>query len=138
MAFSQNPDPIHLAFLIFGAIFPDLDVFAKEHRSYLHSFFLLLPLFLLSFVSPYLMMFSLGILSHLLLDMFSGVIPFFYPIKRIGYGVEILAHVKDFSVRIDWRVVKRYPDPKIERTLELNRTIPLGILALIMIIKRFS
>ncbi|MFA4646997.1 metal-dependent hydrolase [Pyrococcus kukulkanii] len=133
-----NPGPLNLIMLILGSVFPDFDVFAKEHRSYLHSLLFLIPLALLSLLLPWLKMFAVGVAFHLALDAFSGVVPFLYPWKRKGYGLELIVRMKDFQISISARIVSGYPTPKIERTLKLNRSIPLGLLTLALIIKSFS
>ncbi|CAB49084.1 metal-dependent hydrolase [Pyrococcus abyssi] len=151
LSLSSNPEISPLILLVIGSIFPDLDVFTffsfeslalhggedirKEHRSYLHSLLFLAPLVLVSLAFKSLFMFTIGAASHLFLDFFSGVIPFFYPLKRKGYGVKIILSIgTGFSIKA--KIILRYPDPKIERKIEISKSIYLLLLTLILFLAK--
>jgi len=84
------------------AIIPDLDVLFVAHRVYLHTIFIptaavIICLFLyelkrrgpLNFSPPTQEMFlaTTYYCSHLLLDLFAGLIAIFWPITNLGYGL---------------------------------------------------
>lgn len=83
---------------------------------------------------PYL--FVLGWLSHLFLDLFTGVLPFFYPISRKGYGISVRAvlglHVPKLSIGI----LSAYPTPRRDYELNLGGSLALLLLTLLVIILR--
>jgi len=138
LALSTEPTWGGALALIIGATFPDLDAFTREHRSYLHSLLLALPAFLLAYLSgnPYALLFSLGWLSHLFLDFFTGVIPPVYPLSRRGWGVEITACGGPSGFGIGLRVVENYPDPRHDYELNIGGSIALGLVALAALIIR--
>jgi inner membrane protein len=78
-----------ISFALMGALFPDIDIKAKvKHRGFTHSLLcicLLYPL-IYYFTSSGALFFTIGFISHLVLDMLTKRgIALFYPIKmRVG------------------------------------------------------
>lgn len=138
LALSNEPTWGGALALAIGATFPDLDAFTREHRSYLHSLLFALPAFLLAYLSdnPYALLFSIGWLSHLFLDFFTGVIPPVYPLSRRGWGVEITARGGPSGFGIGVRVVENYPDPRHDYELNIGGSVALGLIALAALIIR--
>ncbi len=132
LALSTEPTWGGALALIIGAVFPDLDAFTREHRSYLHSLLFALPVFLLAYISgnPYALLFSIGWLSHLFLDFFTGVIPPVYSLSRRGWGIEITARIGLRGFGIGLRIVENYPDPRHDYELNIGGSIALGLITL--------
>jgi len=95
------------------AIIPDLDVLLVAHRVYLHTIFIptaaviiCLLLYelkrgeLLNFSPPTQEMFlaTTYYCSHILLDLFTGVVAIFWPITSLGYGLNVGITVNQYSV----------------------------------------
>jgi len=138
LALSNEPTWGGALALIIGAVFPDLDAFTREHRSYLHSLLLALPAFALACLSgsPYALLFSLGWLSHLFLDFFTGVIPPVYPISRRGWGIEIRARGGPSGAGFEVHLVERYPDPRHDYEIEVGGSVALALLMLAALLIR--
>ena len=138
LALSNEPTLTGLTALVLGAVFPDLDALAEEHRSYLHSLLPFLPALLLSLHlgGPFLL-FALGWGSHLFLDFFTGVLPVVYPLSRRGWGLSIIVTgPKDF--RIELRLIERYPNRKHDYRLEIGGSFALTLLAILTAIIRLN
>ncbi|WP_297536503.1 metal-dependent hydrolase [Thermococcus sp.] len=136
LALSGEPTLTGLAALIIGAVFPDLDVLAEEHRSYLHSLLPFLPALLLGLHlgGPFLL-FALGWGSHLFLDFFTGVVPVVYPLSRRGWGLSItVAGPRDF--RIEIKLIERYPERRHDYRLEIGGSAALALLTTLTAIIR--
>ena len=138
LALSENPSWGGLLTLVIGATFPDLDAFTREHRSYLHSLILALPAFELAYLwgNPYAMLFSLGWLSHLFLDFFTGVIPPVYPLSRKGWGIEITARGGPSGFGISIRTIEHYPDPRHDYEVNSGGSLALFLLTLTTVLIR--
>ncbi|ASA78197.1 metal-dependent hydrolase [Thermococcus sp. 5-4] len=138
LALSSNPTAGLVLAIIIGAVFPDLDAFTREHRSYLHSLLLAVPITGLAYLAgnPYAILFSLGWLSHIFLDFFTGVIPFAYPLMRRGYGIEIFARGGTNGLRIEPKVLTRYPDPRREYEISIGGSVALALLTLAVMVLR--
>ncbi len=138
LALSPGPTWGGALALAIGATFPDLDAFAREHRSYLHSLLFALPAFLLAHLSgnPYALLFSLGWLSHLFLDFFTGVIPPVYPLSRRGWGLSITARGGPSGAGLSIRIIERYPDPRHDYEIEAGGSVALGLITLTALIIR--
>jgi len=139
LALSGEPHLGAILALAAGAVFPDLDAFTREHRSYLHSLIFALPF---SFLAYHLgglpLFFALGWLSHLFLDFFTGVIPFAYPISRKGYGVEVHAKGGVDGLKIETKLLSRYPDPRRSYDISIGGSIALLILTLGVLLLRMT
>ena len=124
--------------LIIGALFPDLDAFCREHRSYLHSLLFAVPAFLLTRLSgsPYALLFSLGWLSHIFLDFFTGVIPPVYPLSRRGWGISITARGGPSGAGFEVHLLERYPYPKHDYEIEVGGSVALALLTLAALVVR--
>lgn len=136
LAISGEPTIVGLTALALGAVFPDLDVLAKEHRSYLHSLLAFLPILLIGYMlgGPFLL-FVLGWSSHLFLDFFTGVVPPVYPLSRKGWGLSIvITGPKNFSVKI--KLVESYPDKRHDYSLEIGGSTVLALLVILTAIIR--
>ncbi|WP_297521699.1 metal-dependent hydrolase [Thermococcus sp.] len=138
LAISNEPTWGGALALILGALFPDLDAFCREHRSYLHSLLFALPVFFLAYLpgNPYALLFSLGWLSHLFLDFFTGVIPPVYPLSRRGWGISITARGGPSGAGLSIRIIEHYPDPRHEYRIEVGGSVALAILAITALIIR--
>ncbi len=138
LAISNEPTWGGALALILGALFPDLDAFCREHRSYLHSLLFALPVFFLAYLSgnPYALLFSIGWPSHLFLDFFTGVIPPVYPLSRRGWGISITARGGPSGAGLSIRIIERYPDPRHEYMIEVGGSVALAILAITALIIR--
>lgn len=138
LALSADPHWGCILALVLGAVFPDLDAFTKEHRSYLHSLLIALPLSFPALHSEYYAFFFLGWMSHLFLDFFTGVIPFTYPLSRTGYGAEFHAKGGPGGLKIEGHFIKRYPDPRRAYEISIGGSLALSILTLVVLILRMS
>ncbi|ASJ01667.1 metal-dependent hydrolase [Thermococcus gorgonarius] len=122
--------------LVVGAVFPDLDVLTKEHRSYLHSLLPFLPAFVVAVLlggCP--LAFTLGWLSHLFLDFFTGVIPPAYPLSRRGWGLSItITGPRNFGIEV--KLIERYPEKRHDYRLEIGGSFALALLTLLTAIIR--
>ena len=138
LALSNEPTLTGLTALVLGAVFPDLDALAEEHRSYLHSLLPFLPALLLSLHlgGPFLL-FALGWGSHLFLDFFTGVVPLAYPLSRRGWGLSIIV-TGPRNFRIELRLIERYPDRKHDYRLEIGGSFALALLAILTAIIRLN
>jgi len=136
LALSGEPTLSGLTALVLGAVFPDIDALADEHRSYLHSLLPFLPVLLLGLHlgGPFLL-FALGWASHLFLDFFTGVIPPVYPLSRRGWGLSIIiTGPSEFGIEI--KLIERYPDKKHEYRLNVGGSFALAILTVLTAIIR--
>ncbi|WP_099209235.1 metal-dependent hydrolase [Thermococcus henrietii] len=136
LALSGEPTLAGLTALALGAVFPDLDALAEEHRSYLHSLLPFLPVLLLGLHlgSPFLL-FALGWGSHLFLDFFTGVVPPAYPLSRRGWGLSItVTGPGNFRIRAE--IIERYPDERHDYRLEIGGSFALALLAILTAIIR--
>ena len=138
MSLSREPALAGVLLLVIGATFPDLDAFTREHRSYFHSLLLAIPTFALAYLSgnPYAILFSLGWLSHLFLDFFTGVIPPAYPLERKGWGIEITARGGPSGFGISIKSIERYPDPRHDYELDVGGSVALLVLTLAALLLR--
>jgi inner membrane protein len=137
LALSHSPDPISALILMAGAVFPDLDALAKEHRSYLHSLLVFAPFMLLGWIAGgYPLLFALGWASHLFLDFFTGVIPPVYPLSRRGWGLSVKLWGGLSGVHFKIEVIERYPEPRREYQLEVGGGFALFITAIFVLIVR--
>jgi len=137
LALSNDPHLGAILALAAGAVFPDLDAFTKEHRSYLHSLIPALPFSLLAYhLGGLSLLFALGWLSHLFLDFFTGVIPFAYPLSKKGYGVEIHAKGGAGGLKIETKLLSRYPDPRRSYEISIGGSVALLLLTLGVLIIR--
>ena len=136
LAISEEPTIGGLLALIIGAVFPDLDALAREHRSYLHSLLAFLPVLLVGYIlKGFPLLFALGWASHLFLDFFTGVIPPVYPLSRRGWGLSITV-IGPSDFRIELKLIERYPDKKHDYRLEIGGSFTLALLALLTAIIR--
>ncbi len=138
LALSTEPTWGGALVLILGAVFPDLDAFTREHRSYLHSLLFALPVAFLAYLSgnSYALLFSIGWLSHLFLDFFTGVIPPVYPLSRRGWGISITAHGGPSGAGFEVRLGERYPDPRHDYEIDAGGSVALGLVTLAALIIR--
>ncbi|MBP1911212.1 metal-dependent hydrolase [Thermococcus stetteri] len=137
LALSPVSDFTGIAFLVAGAVFPDLDALSKEHRSYFHSLLSFLPAFLAGWhFGGYFYLFALGWLSHLFLDLFTGVLPFFYPIFRKGYGISVRAVLGLHIPRFHLRIISAYPTPRRDYELDIGGGLALSLLTLFVLLLR--
>ena len=137
LALFPAPELAGIVILVTGAVFPDLDVLSKEHRSYFHSLLSFLPIFLAGWhFGGHLYLFALGWFSHLFLDLFTGVLPFFYPISRKGYGVSVRAVLGFHAPRFSLEIVSAYPTPRRDYELDLGGGLALFLLTLLGLILR--
>ncbi|WP_297420827.1 metal-dependent hydrolase [Thermococcus sp.] len=138
LALSEDPAWGGALALIIGATFPDLDAFTREHRSYLHSLLVAIPVFAPAYISGnhYALLFSLGWLSHLFLDFFTGVIPPVYPLSRQGWGVTITARGGPSGTGFEVHLLERYPDPRHDYELNIGGSTALALLTLIALVIR--
>ncbi len=122
LAVSRNPGTLALVTLIAGAVSPDLDALTKEHRSYLHGLPFALPVTLLTLTTgnTYSQMFAIGLWFHILLDLFTGVIPFLYPFRKIGYGVKVRLRAGPGGFGLSVRLIKAYPSPRRDYDIDLG------------------
>ncbi|GAB6136763.1 metal-dependent hydrolase [Thermococcus prieurii] len=136
LSLSSEPTIAGLTALVLGAVFPDLDALAREHRSYLHSLLPFLPALLLglNLGGPFLL-FALGWGSHLFLDFFTGVVPVAYPLSRRGWGLSIIV-IGQGNFRIKVELIERYPDRKHDYRLEIGGSFALALLAILTAIIR--
>lgn len=137
LALSGEPTLTGLTALVLGAVFPDLDALAREHRSYLHSLLPFLPALLLGLHFKPFLLFALGWGSHLFLDFFTGVLPVVYPLSRRGWGLSIIV-TGPRNFRIELRLIERYPDRKHDYRLEIGGSFALAILAILTAIIRLN
>ncbi|AHF79956.1 metal-dependent hydrolase [Thermococcus paralvinellae] len=144
LALSKNPSLISIIILVFGSIFPDFDVFFKEHRSYFHSLLLLAPLFTVSLYvqNIYLRLFVFGIGIHLFLDFFSGVIPFLYPLRKKGFGLKVLGVVAFESlprISVKYEILVGYPSKSRGSYVGFsNDSLAITLIALIVLLIRLN
>jgi inner membrane protein len=126
-----NPTLAGVLALMLGGVFPDLDAFCREHRSYLHSLLLALSVLGLAYLSgnAYAILFSLGWLSHLFLDFFTGVIPPVYPVSRRGWGVSIILKGGPGGFGVKLRLIERYPDERHDYEIESGGSVALLLIA---------
>ncbi|WP_456420432.1 metal-dependent hydrolase [Thermococcus sp.] len=138
LALAGEPTLTGLTALVIGSVFPDLDVLAEEHRSYLHSLLVFLPALLLGLHSGgSFLLFTLGWGSHLFLDFFTGVIPPAYPFSRRGWGLSItVTGPRDFRIKLE--LIERYPDKKHNYRLEIGGSFALALLTLLTAIIRLN
>ncbi len=138
LALSREPTLAGVLVLVIGATFPDLDAFTREHRSYFHSLLLAIPAFVVAYLwgNPYTLLFSLGWLSHLFLDFFTGVIPPVYPLARKGWGIEITARGGPSGFGISIRTIEHYPDPRHDYELDVGGSVTLLVLTLAALLLR--
>jgi len=138
LALAGEPTLTGLTALVIGSVFPDLDVLAEEHRSYLHSLLVFLPVLLLSLhLGGSFLLFNLGWGSHLFLDFFTGVIPPAYPLSRRGWGLSItVSGPRDFRIKL--KLIERYPDKKHDYRLEIGGSVALALLTLLTAIIRLN
>lgn len=137
LTLSPAPEVTGIIFLVAGAVFPDLDVLSKEHRSYFHSLLSFFPVFLAGWhFGGYLYLFALGWLSHLFLDLFTGVLPFFYPLSRKGYGISVRAVLGLHIPKISIGILLAYPTPRRDYELDLGGGLALFLLALLCLLLR--
>ncbi|ASJ07736.1 hypothetical protein A3L11_00210 [Thermococcus siculi] len=138
LAISNEPTWGAVAALVIGAVFPDLDAFCREHRSYLHSLLFALPLFGLACWSGngYAPLFTVGWLSHIFLDFFTGVIPPVYPLSRRGWGISIRARGGPRGFGIKVRMVESYPDPRHDYDIEIGGSVALLLVTLAALLIR--
>ncbi|WP_297508143.1 metal-dependent hydrolase [Thermococcus sp.] len=136
LALSPEPSLVFLTALVVGAVFPDIDVLAGEHRSYLHSLLLFLPALLVAvLLGGYPLAFALGWLSHLFLDFFTGVIPPVYPLSKRGWGLSIaVTGPMDFGIEV--KLIERYPEKRHDYRLEIGGSLALALLTLLTAIIR--
>jgi len=136
LSLSGEPALAVLSALALGAVFPDLDVLAREHRSYLHSLLPLLPALLLGLhVGGPFLLFALGWASHLLLDFFTGVVPVVYPLSRRGWGLSItVIGPRNFRIKIE--LIERYPEKRHDYRLEIGGSFALAALTILTAIIR--
>ncbi|NJE03967.1 metal-dependent hydrolase [Thermococcus sp. MV11] len=136
LALAPEPKVGALVALTIGAVFPDLDALAEEHRSYFHSLLALLPALLAGYLLKGLpLLFALGWASHLFLDFFTGVIPPFYPLSRRGWGLSITV-IGPRNFRVKAKLIERYPDKRHDYRLEIGGSFALALLALLVAIIR--
>ncbi|NJF25256.1 metal-dependent hydrolase [Thermococcus sp. Bubb.Bath] len=137
LALAHSPNLISALILMIGAVFPDLDALAKEHRSYLHSLLVFAPFMLLGWiVGGYPLLFVLGWASHLFLDFFTGVIPPIYPLSRRGWGLSLRLWGGVSSVHFGVEVIERYPEPRREYRLDVGGGFAMFLIALFVLIAR--
>jgi len=136
LALSGEPTLAGLTALALGAVFPDLDALAEEHRSYLHSLLPFLPVLLLGLhLGGPILLFALGWGSHLFLDFFTGVIPLVYPLSRRGWGLLIIiAGPRNFRIKI--KLIERYPDKRHDYRVDISRGFALAVLTILTAIIR--
>ena len=135
LSLSSEPTIVGLTSLVLGAVFPDLDALAEEHRSYLHSLLPFLPALLLGLHFKPFLLFALGWGSHLFLDFFTGVVPVAYPLSRRGWGLSIIVTgPRNFGVKL--RLIERYPDRKHDYRLDIGGSLALTLLAILTAIIR--
>ncbi|AIU69044.1 hypothetical protein TEU_01090 [Thermococcus eurythermalis] len=137
LALSNEPTLTGLTALVLGAVFPDLDALAEEHRSYLHSLLPFLPALLLGLHFKPFLLFALGWGSHLFLDFFTGVVPPAYPLSRRGWGLSIIV-TGPTNFRIELRLIERYPDRKRDYRLEIGGSVALALLTILTAIIRLN
>lgn len=129
--------------VVLGSTTPDFDVFFEEHRSYFHSIFFLIPFIFASFYlkSEYLWYFTYGLCFHFLLDLFSGVLPLFYPFKKLGIGIKIAGKIEIRSlpkIKIESKLSSAYPSKsKGEYIAFSSDSFILAVLTLILLLFKF-
>jgi len=132
LAVAGEPAISSIAALVVGATFPDLDAFSREHRSYFHSLLLAVPVLALTYWwgNGYALLFSLGWLSHLFLDFFTGVIPPIYPLNRRGWGISITLRGGPSGFGVGIKLIERYPDERHDYEIESGGSVALLLLTL--------
>ncbi|NJE07812.1 metal-dependent hydrolase [Thermococcus sp. M39] len=144
LALSKNPGLISITILVFGAIFPDFDIFFGEHRGYFHSLLFLIPLFAASLYvrNIYLWMFAFGVAVHLVLDFFSGVIPFLYPLRKKGFGLKvsgIIIFERLPKIDIKYEILVGYPTKSRGSYVGFsNESLAIALVALIVLLIRLN
>ncbi len=136
MAISGSTDITAIVALVAGAVMPDLDALGREHRSYLHSLVFVIPLTLAALASrnTYAILFTAGVWFHLFLDAFTGVIPFIYPFRRIGYGIKVRIKVGSSGLGVEIKLVKAYPTPRREYNVDVGGGMVILIIAVAVLI----
>jgi len=117
----------------FVSLLPDLDFLFNVHRSISHSFVLLLSgilvvILLVKEFKPRILrsvfVGGLGLLSHPIMDLFSGAIPFFWPIVKESVSLDLeTAFVAGKSMRFEWTAFVKWsqtpasPAPVVDEAL---------------------
>lgn len=144
LAISKSLSLASVVILVFGAIFPDFDVFFEEHRGYFHSILFLIPLFAVSLYvqNIYLWLFVFGVGMHLFLDFFSGVLPFLYPVKKKGFGIKVSGIVIFESLpkmNIKYEILIGYPTKSRGSYVGLsNESLAIALITLIVLLLRLK
>ena len=146
LAISESLSLASVVILVFGAIFPDFDVFFEEHRGYFHSFLFLIPLFAVSLYvqNIYLWLFVFGVGMHLFLDFFSGVLPFLYPVKKRGFGIKVSGIVifessPRINIKIKYEILIGYPTKSRVSYVGLsNESLAIALITLIVLLLRLK
>ena len=142
LAISKSPSLVSVTVLVFGAVFPDFDIFFEEHRGYFHSFLFLIPLFAVSIYTQnsYLQLFVFGVGMHLFLDSFSGVLPFLYPVRKKGFGIKVSGVVAFESLprmNIKYEILVGYPSKSRGTYVGLsNESLAIALIALTVLLMR--
>ncbi len=137
-ALPREPPLAAVLALSISPSFPHLPASTRDPRSYFHSLLLAIPAFVVACLwgNPYTLLFSLGWLSHLFLDFFTGVIPPVYPLARKGWGIEITARGGPSGFGISIRTIEHYPDPRHDYELDVGGSVTLLVLTLAALLLR--
>ncbi len=144
LAISKSPSLASVAVLVFGAIFPDFDVFFEEHRGYFHSLLFIIPIFMLSFYiqNHYLWLFVFGLGMHFFLDFFSGVIPFLYPVRKKGFGIKVSGIVifeSSPKINVKYEILVGYPSRSRGSYVGVsNESLTIALATLIILLIRLN
>ncbi|NPA47950.1 MAG: metal-dependent hydrolase [Thermococci archaeon] len=131
LAVSKDPCLLALAVLVAGAVIPDLDALTREHRSYLHGLPFAVPVILPALLTgnTYVWLFAIGVWFHILLDFFTGVIPFLYPFRKTGYGLSVRMRAGPGGFGLSVRVIRADPSPRRDYDVDLGGGLVMLIVA---------
>jgi len=138
-----------LAYSLF-AILPDFDIFFGVHRSLSHSIVFILIIFLPIIVVAQLksrVLFKriavvlFVLLSHIILDVFTGYTPIFYPLYNMAIYliVNVTVNTISYNIKLDFNVYTKQVTFQIENVdapILTNVGIALGIFIFVSIILR--